>query len=255
MSSCTGFIYGLKCPKDNKIRYVGQTTRKLSQRLSQHIRRVITKDGKLTKKEAWIKNLINESLEKFIEIIEIEECIKEELNNREKFWISELGGMGDLTNLTWGGTGVIKNKVVSKEKLSEETKKKISEANSGVKNGMYGKKRIITDDVKEKTRINMINSTKFQESRKSEKYRNKISDIVSKPLVTLNVKFEFVMEFKNSTKCAEYFDMTRGNIKNAVRQLRKIGKGKKEKFWVVRKEKMIESIIKIKSDEEKVSKN
>lgn len=134
---------------------------------------------------------------------------------------------------------------------SDETKNKISEANSGDKNGMFGKKINRTKEQKEKMRLNMINSEKFQKSRKSEEFRNKISDCVSIPILLLDENFQVIMEFKNTTKCAEYFKYTRGNIKNAVRNLRIIGKGKKDKFWVVRKEKLDESIKLIK---EKISK-
>lgn len=51
------------------------------------------------------------------------------------------------------------------------------------------------------------------------------------------------MEFKNTTKCADYFGYTRGNVKNA-RIVRK--------YWVVRQNKLEESIelinIKIKNN-------
>lgn len=133
---------------------------------------------------------------------------------------------------------------------SEETKKKISNANSGNKNGMFGKLINRTEEQKEKMRLNMINSEKFQKSRKSQEFRDKISNIQSIPILLLDQNYMIIMEFKNTTKCAEYFGYTRGNIKNAVRDLRMIGKG--EKFWVVRKEKLSESIKTISIKNQKV---
>lgn len=241
-----GYIYALECPTDNKIKYVGQTRRKLNNRLNQHIRRVKNKGGYLTKKEAWIKKLINEGVEKQIKVICLEECPIELLNDREIYWIFKLGEEFDLTNLTNGGTGFIPFENKKHKSLSEESRNKISLANSGEKNGMFGKHPKRTEEQKEKARINMINSDKFQKSRKSKEYREKISDIFSVPLCLLNENLDWIMDFKNTKECAEHFDYTRGNIKNAVRHLRKIGKGKKDKYWVVRKEKLEESIISIK---------
>ena len=172
----------------------------------------------------------------------------DKLNDREIFWISKLRKECDLTNISDGGKysppiydDNNPNPMFGRH-LSNETKDKISKANSGMNNGMYGKKIIKTPEQIEKARLNMINSKKFQDSRKSKEYSDKISDIVSITVVVLNEKLENIMEFKNTTKCAEYFGYTRGNIKNAVRDLRQIGKGKKEKYWVVRKEKLDESI-------------
>jgi len=59
----------------------------------------------------------------------------------------------------------------------------------------------------------------------------------------LDSNLNIVMEFKNTTKCADYFGYTRGNVKNA-RIVRK--------YWVVRQNKLEESIelinIKIKNN-------
>lgn len=244
-----GYIYALECPIDKKIKYVGQTRRKLNKRLRQHIKRVKDKTGYLTKKEAWIKKLINEGIDEQIKVICLEECEIEQLDNKEKYWISKLKNEYELTNLTNGGSGILPFENKKHKSLSEESRKKISLANSGNKNGMYGKHPIRTEEQKEKTRINMIKSDKFQKSRKSEEYRNKISDIVSIPIVLLNENFDVITEFKNTTKCAEHFGYTRGNVKNAVRDLRRIGKGK-DKYWVVRKEKLEESVQKIKERNE-----
>jgi group I intron endonuclease len=217
-----------------------------------HIYRSRNRNGK---KENWIKSLIEKNIHKEIKIISLEECELGKLNEREIFWINKFRKEFDLTNISDGGKYSSPvyddnniNTMIGRH-LSVEAKAKISKANSGINNGMYGKKFILTPEQIEKARINMINSKKFQESRKSKEFRDKISDIVSIPVVVLNEKLENIMEFKNTTKCSEYFGYTRGNIKHAVRDLRQIGKGKKEKYWIVRKEKLEESIeiIKIKN--------
>lgn len=42
-------------------------------------------------------------------------------------------------------------------------------------------------------------------------------------------------------ECAEYFNYTNGNIANAIRFKRQIGKGRGFKYWIVKKEEFIEN--------------
>ena len=303
-----GHIYGLVCPIENEIVYIGQTTIVLNKRLAQHITETKTKiknKRQLSKKCKWIKNLISLKMESLIKIISMELCesknIYLELNKKEIFWISKYSNLLNSTNGGDGNKGYKHTeeckKRMSEIKLdyfkhneairgeehvlygtkhseeykkniskklkeyyknnpkfsgelnplygipqSEETKDKISEKNSGEGNGMYGKRFKKTPEEIEKCRIAMINSEKFQQSRKSEEYRKKISDIVSIPIYLLDEDFNILQEFKNTTKCAEYFGYTRSNVKHAVKDLRRL----KRKYWVVRKENYEESIKKIK---------
>lgn len=103
-----------------------------------------------------IKSAIKKyGLENFTKTI-LEECkSKDELNQREVFWIKELGTIENGYNLTKGGTGGDLSKFISYDKawideqrkttkkywdtLSEDEKKRRSEIISGEKNGMYGK--------------------------------------------------------------------------------------------------------------------
>jgi len=117
---------------------------------------------------------------------------------------------------------------------SEETKKKISEANSGEKNGMYGKRMNRTKEQKEKLSQSLKDSQKLKDSRNSKEYKEKISNAASIPILVLNDKYEIVFEFKNCRECAEYFNYTKSNIANAIRFNRQIGK--KTKYWIVKKE-------------------
>lgn len=119
---------------------------------------------------------------------------------------------------------------------SEETKKKISLANSGEKNGMFGKKFERTKEQKLRLSNSLKNSEKLKNSRNSKEYKNKISDHFSQPLYILDMDFNIIKEFKNCRECAEEFNYTKGNIKNAMRFLRKIGKGRDFKYWVVKKQ-------------------
>ena len=125
---------------------------------------------------------------------------------------------------------------------TDETKKKISEANSGEKNGMYGKRFTRTDEQKEKLSNSLKNSDKLKKSRQSTEFRQKLSDCFSIPLFLLDLEFNILKEFKNLKECSEYLGCTKGNVKNANNDLRKLCK----KYWIVRKKNYEESIVKIK---------
>lgn len=115
---------------------------------------------------------------------------------------------------------------------TEETKRKIGLANKGDKNGMYGVTFSMCKEHKESISNSLKNSKKLKESRNSKEYKEKLSDIFSIPLLLLDEDFNIINEFKNCRECAEYFGYTVGNVKNAVRDFRKLGR----KYWIIRKE-------------------
>lgn len=94
----------------------------------------------------------------------------------------------------------------------------------GDKNPNFGNHTKPSKEVKRKRTENMINSFKFQSSRKSEEYRKKISDIQSRTVVLFNTSFKVEYKFKNCREAAEKLKVTRANISNAIRDKRKIGK-------------------------------
>lgn len=114
---------------------------------------------------------------------------------------------------------------------SEETKLKIGIANSGENNGMYGITYSMSQETKDKISEKLKNSSKLKESRNSEEYKKKISDHFSIPLILYDSDMNKIMEFKNCRECAEYFGYTVGNVKNAVRDGRMLGR----KYWIKRK--------------------
>lgn len=122
-----GYIYKLICPIDNNIKYVGQTSKELSERLRTHISKTkskIERGLKLSKKEFWIKKLISYNLERNIIIEEIELCDIILLDDREIYWIYKFKNEGHkLTNMTDGG----QPRVYKLGTMSDEHKLKISE--------------------------------------------------------------------------------------------------------------------------------
>lgn len=116
-----GIIYIATCIINNKS-YIGKTSRSLSERVKehkQHYKRENTKLYIAIRKHGWENFTWNE----------LASCISSasDLNELEIFLIKENNTFGNLGyNGTLGGDGIAKG-----SKLSDETKKKISEANKG----------------------------------------------------------------------------------------------------------------------------
>ncbi len=91
------FIYGLKCPLFNKIRYVGKSVNPI-QRFKNHINYEIKTD---THKARWLNKLIRLNMRP--ELVIIEETTRQLWEEREKFWIAFY--RNDLTNESIGGDG------------------------------------------------------------------------------------------------------------------------------------------------------
>jgi group I intron endonuclease len=132
------YIYGLT-DEYGIIRYVGKTINP-NQRYSAHIS---SAKNKKTHKECWLYGLLIKGIKP--KMIILEEC-SENWHEREKYHIKMYY---NLTNLTDGGDGV------TGIKMSDETKKKMSEQKKGEKNNFFGKqhtlesKKIISDKNKE----------------------------------------------------------------------------------------------------------
>jgi group I intron endonuclease len=133
MANIINKIYALVDPRDNKIRYIGQTNN-IKLRFNNHM-----SDKSKTYKVNWIKQLKNLELKPIIKIIG--EYPIETIDIWEVFWINHYKFIGcDLTNLESGGS---KNK-----KHSEESKLKMIDSHLGEKNHFYNKKH--SDESKNK---------------------------------------------------------------------------------------------------------
>lgn len=173
-------IYGLIDPTTKELRYIGQSSTGFKRPKSHMYKSVYKRYN--SHLYCWIRGLVSKNLSP--EIVVIEELLcRKNLSNSEQFYISYFKAMGcRLTNLTVGGEvgslgikqspetiakrtkncksnykwTVEDKKRLSRSKLgistgprSEYTKLKISLANRGANNGMYGKsalnRRVIID--------------------------------------------------------------------------------------------------------------
>lgn len=164
-----GLIYGIQCPISNEVRYIGQTVQKPSRRLYKHI--WITKKKKisgeqLNHRENWLWKIIESGLEHKIELITLEECSSEKLNEKEIFWIkSYKDNNASLVNSTNGGDTFrdeefIKRLALLNKKLktgntyckgkihSKKTRKKISNAVLASNHPLWGKP--MSEEIKKK---------------------------------------------------------------------------------------------------------
>lgn len=229
-----GIIYALICPMTKRIKYIGLTKKNPNKRLSAHITETknhIKNNKFLNRKHTWLRKLINMELDSKIEIQILETCNYDILGEREKYWISFFRN-ADITNSTDGGDGVLN--------LSQDAKDRISLANSGEKNGMYGKRMVRSQEQKDKLSNSLLQSQKLKDSRNSKEFKEKISNAFSEPILVLDINYNILFEFKNCRECAEYFNYTNSNISNAIRFKRQIGKGRGYKYWIVKKQEFIE---------------
>jgi group I intron endonuclease len=223
-------IYILIDPKTNLVRYVGQTTKKLENRLYSHISKAKNSPNKTTHKNTWIKSLVNENLKPIIQLIDVvsEETWKE----KEKHYIRQYKESGaNLLNLSEGGDSgslpggkrvwssvveydkwrtkiseALKKRHISDDerklmsercrnihlgkKRSDETRKKISSSMMGDNNPMFGKKH--SEERKKEI-------SEFHKGKKlSDNTRKKISDSkIKKPVVQKNKNGEIVKIYKS----------------------------------------------------------
>ena len=86
------FIYVLKDPESNEVRYVGKTSQPKT-RLFHHVS--ISK-GQRNPREVWIHSLVSRNTPPVMEVIE--ECSQNDSRERECFWIDYFKQAGEIFN-------------------------------------------------------------------------------------------------------------------------------------------------------------
>lgn len=124
----TTFIYALRCPKEQVVRYVGMS-RHPTKRYRAHLG---CKDSNL-RKVRWIKKLMSENLLPILEILE--EVPYHRRREKEQYYI-DLFKSDRLTNIALGGEG---GDTYTNNPNLEAIKRKLSAKASGAGNSMFGK--------------------------------------------------------------------------------------------------------------------
>lgn len=96
-------IYALIDPRDDKVRYVGYTSKKIEDRLRAHISEATSVYSFSTKtdKSLWIKELLNLDLKPIVKLLEYVSF--KDRKEKERYWIKYYGGQTVLLNKTDGG--------------------------------------------------------------------------------------------------------------------------------------------------------
>lgn len=167
-------IYKLIDPITDEVRYIGKTIQTLNNRLRRHVYDANRLTENKSHKNNWIRLLLKKNLKPKIELIE-ENIDIDKWGEVEIMYIKKFRGLGyDLTNNTNGGEG--SHGVI----LSEETKKKISEANKG---------RVVSESIK-KYLSDLHKGKKLSEETKKKisqsKKGKKLSDKHKKKLSLIN---------------------------------------------------------------------
>lgn len=118
------FVYSLSDPRNGSVKYIGITSNP-KRRLEKHL-----SYKKINLKSNWIKSLLNSGVSPIMTLVDSSNT-REEINEKEKFWIVKYREWGcDLKNMTDGGDG---GNTFGGRKHTQLSKDKISIANKGRK--------------------------------------------------------------------------------------------------------------------------
>lgn len=207
-------IYVLIDPRNNEIRYVGQTHRDLKTRFREHI---IKKDTLNTHCKKWINQLLKLDLYPIMELLE--EVPKEDWAIQERYWISQFKCWGfNLTNLSIGGEGCFG------VKRSEETKEKM--------------RNVAKNRSKESIKKTIATRRKRGKYVWSEESRQKASKshmgliLPSKriEIIQYSLNGEFIKEWKGAVDAAENLKISQDGIYNCLAKMSKTSGGFKWKY-------------------------
>lgn len=184
----TIYIYSLKDPETNEIRYVGKTTN-INTRLKAHITR--SRHNKYHSAR-WVQSVIKRGLRPIIELVE--ECTEENWVEREKFWIAYYRERFDLTNLLEGGEGGSTFGRLGKP-WSDEQRKNNAIARVGLS----------------------VNHTK-EGNENREKGKRKYYDANKKPVLQYDLDGKFIKEWESAVDAGKGLKISYSDINRACKK-------------------------------------
>ena len=182
--------------------YVGKTTFSLRERWRRHCY-----DAHKRKLQTYLARAIRKYGERAFEIRKLEECVTN-LSEREKYWIQELRTYEHGYNLTLGGEGI------PGIKRSDETKRKISNANKGRKFSKEHKKNLSRS---KRGRPSWNKGLTGEENplhgrTRPVEIREKISKSKHKKIVQLSLSGEYIRTYNSLQDASNAVGISHGNI-------------------------------------------
>lgn len=230
-----GLIYSLIDPRDNLVKYVGQTISNINKRYNQHL---VDYKRRVCKVNSWIKSLSDIELKPIIEIIE-EDIDRNQLDKKEITYIALFKSVGaNLKNHTIGGQGHLGQKMSEKakqkrkitNKLSERMKEKHKNHSLFMKEAIKsGKLPNPVTYVSRESRKKQGESLKLFRQSHPNAYDN-VANSRRKSVISMDLDGNELMHFKSVKDTAEYYGFSNSGIADTCRGLYKQCRGFKFKY-------------------------
>ena len=226
------YIYGLKCPEKEIIRYVGKS-KKPKSRYSAHLSHTKAKRYDNIHLYRWIAKLLKNNLKP--ELVILETCSSENWKEKEKEWISKIG-LENLLNMNEGG---IEPPDCTGRIWSEEYKKSMSERKKGkpqwvdiphpmlgkfgCDNPNYGQKR--SKEFCELMRKQRLENNGMRGRKQPKERIEQMIKINSKPVALVDDNGEIVKKYNSQKEATVELGLTKGAVNRVCKGEYKQTKG------------------------------
>lgn len=141
------FIYLLRDPRDERVRYVGKTNNPKKRKVTHFSQSMLAHGAAKTR---WVLELRSLGLRPIFEIIET--CTKETWRERERYWIAHYGGIRELFNARLGGELVPPRTSESYRVMAEKRRGIPRPASVGQKVSAALRGHVVTEETRQKLR-------------------------------------------------------------------------------------------------------
>lgn len=231
------YIYGLKCPEKDIIRYVGKS-KKPKSRYSSHLSHAKAKRYDNIHLYRWISKLLRNDLKP--ELVILDTCSNENWKCREKEWISKIG-LENLLNMNEGGieppdcTGRVWSEKY-KKKMSKQRKGKPQWVDKphpmlgkfGEDNPNYGKKR--SEEFCELMRKRALENNGMKGKKQPKERIEQMIRINSKPIALIDDNGDIIKKYKSQKEATVELSLTKGAVTRVCKGEYKQTKGYKFRY-------------------------
>jgi group I intron endonuclease len=208
------YIYGLKCPEKDIIRYVGKS-KKPKSRYSSHLSHAKAKRYDNIHLYRWISKLLRNDLKP--ELVILDTCSNENWKCREKEWISKIG-LENLLNMNEGG---IAPPDCTGRVWSEEYKKKMSKQRKGKPQWV---------DKPHPMRKRALENNGMKGKKQPKERIEQMIKINSKPIALIDDNGDIIKKYKSQKEATVELSLTKGTVTRVCKGEYKQTKGYKFRY-------------------------